>query len=59
MDEVAYPASVVSIAVTLRYLQSSLSPEFGISRTVDAFRKPPSPPATGKDILERFFWHSP
>ena len=31
-----------------------LKPEFGISRTIDAFRKPPCPPATGKDVLVRF-----
>ena len=31
-----------------------LCPEFGISKTIAAFRKPPCPPPTGKDILERF-----
>ena len=36
-------------------LREGLKPEFGISRTIDAFRKPPCPPATGKDVLERFF----
>ena len=32
-----------------------LKPKLGISRTIDAFRKPLCPLATGKDILERFF----
>ena len=34
--------------------REGLKPKFGISRTIDAFRKQ-CPTATGKDVLERFF----
>ena len=32
-----------------------LRPEFGISKTLEAFREPPCPPPRGNEILERFF----
>ena len=32
-----------------------LRPEFGISKTLEAFRQPPCPPPRGKEVLERFF----
>ena len=32
-----------------------LYPEFGISKTLEAFRQPPCSPPQGKEILERYF----
>ena len=32
-----------------------LHPEFGIARTIEAFRQPPCPPPQGKEVMERFF----
>ena len=32
-----------------------LHPEFGIARTIEAFRQPPCSPPQGKEVLERFF----
>ena len=50
-----YLVPIVQIISLRMKTREGLQPEFGISKTLDAFKQPPCQPPKGKDVLERYY----